>query len=139
MARALKVTVELEDVNGSMARLIRETPKAVRRFLSTAVFLTAGGVRREMEAGYNLGPAGEGRTPDQHLKLDVEHRGKTGSLHARVGIFDDEDQVAVALYNEYNPNRQAVQRKAAQAESEPFKQRALRALAQCERYLSQGF
>jgi hypothetical protein len=139
MARGSRVTIEIEDVRGSFARLIKEAPKAARRFLSTAVFQTAAAVQREQEARYNMGPEGQGLTPDQHIKLDVEHRGRTGSLHAQVGIFDDADQVQVAMLDEWKPNKHGVQKQSAVAESEPFKKRAIDALQKCERYLSQGF
>lgn len=134
-----QIIVEIEDVNGSFARLINEAPKKVRQFLSTAVFLTAGAVRRTMDANAPVGPDGEGLTPFAHLKADIEHRGRSGGLMAQVGIFDDPDQAAVALFNEYSPNRQPFMRPAAEAEARGFAVRATEALQQVERYFSQGF
>lgn len=142
MPRTAQVRVQIIDENGSFRRLLQEAPKVVRRFLSTAVFLTAGAVHREMESRLKLGPEGEGLTPTEHIKHDVEHRGKSGSLNARVGIFDDEAQVAVATYQEYGTpqhGRHPAMKQSAQAESEAFKARAIRALQQMERYLSQGW
>ena len=142
MARVSRVTVEIEDVNGSFARLVKESPKIAKRYLSTAVFETAGAVQQGMEARMKLGPEGEGATPYDHIKLDVEHRGRNGSLSARVGIFDDEAQVAVATYQEYGTKagtpRHPAMKESAQAESEPFKKRAMRALEQCARDLERG-
>lgn len=134
-----KITVEVVDVNGSLARLIKEAPKACKKFLSTAVFLTAGSIQRVMEADAPLGPTGEGRTPTEHIKFDIEHRGRTGSLVARVGIFDNPDQIAVATYNEYQPNQQKFMKPSAEARETEFHERATSALKQMERYLSQGF
>jgi hypothetical protein len=134
----LRVDIEVEDVNGSFARLIREAPKKARYFLSTAVFQTAAAVEREMDARVAFGPDGEGRTPNEHIKLDIEHRGRHGGLHAQVGVFDDLDQMFVAIYNEYAPNEQSFMKPSAEAEAGPFLDRAKRALAQCERALT-GF
>jgi hypothetical protein len=132
-----RTIIALEDVNGSFKRFMDQAPKKAKQYLSTAVFLTAAGVQREMEAGAPEGPDGEGLTPGTHIKALVEHRGRNKGLHAQIGYFEPDD-AAVALFNEYLPNKQPFMRPAAQAESEPFKARAMRALEQCERDLS-GF
>jgi hypothetical protein len=134
-----KIVVEVEDVNGSFKRLMVQAPKQARRFLSTAVFSTGAAVQRTMEATAPFGPEGEGATPSDHIKLDIEHRGRHGGLSARVGVFDDEGQVAVATFNEYAPNRQPFMKAAAINESGEFVARAVKALQQCERVLSQGW
>jgi hypothetical protein len=139
MARAMKIVVEVEDVGGSVARLLDLAPKKVRQFLSTAVFQTAAAVQRGMEATAPVGPDDQGRTPGLHIAQDIEHRGRHGSLHAQVGVFDDPDQVAVATYNEYRPNRQPFMRISAQAQSGPFEERARQALGYCERFFTRGF
>ncbi len=136
---AMKISAVVIDVNGSFKRLMTEAPKQSKKFLSTAVFLTAAAVRRRMETTAPVGPSGEGRAPGDHISQDIEHRGRNGALSARVGIFDDPDQVAVAAYNEYAPNRQPFMKRSAEAESEGYRQRAIEALQQCERFLSQGF
>lgn len=140
MARKVeKIGLEIEDVNGSFARLMDEAPKVARRFLSTAVFSTAAAIQRHMEELAPLGPDDEGLTPGEHIKFDIEHRGRNGALSAQVGIFDDENQVKVAVFNEYAPNRHAFMRPSAEAEAGPFIERAKLALQQCERFLSHGW
>ena len=129
MARTPKITVELEDVNGSFARMVREAPKKARQFLSTAVFETTAGVLRGMEARV---AADEG---DLKNALVFTHRG----LHGKAGVLNDPEQAAIAQFNEYAPNKQPFMKPAAEQESDAFKQRATRALEQMERYLTQGF
>lgn len=130
--------IEVEDVDGSFQRLIDQAPKLARRFLSTAVFSTGAAVQRAMESTAPFGPDGQGATPSDHIKLDIEHRGPNGALWALVGIFDDEAQVAVATFNEYAPNKQPFMKAAAISESGEFVARATKALQQCERALSIG-
>jgi hypothetical protein len=134
----MRTTVAIEDVNGSFKRFLDQAPKVARQYLSTAVFLTAGGIQKQMEANAPQGPDGEGLTPGTHIKAMVEHRGRNKGLHAQVGYFEPDD-AAVALFNEYLPNKQPFMRPAASSESEPFKARAMRALEQCERDLSGSF
>jgi hypothetical protein len=134
-----KIVAEVEDVGGSFKRLISQAPKQARRFLSTAVFSTAAAIQTTMEATAPFGPEGQGATPSDHIKLDIEHRGRHGGLSARVGVFDDEGQVAVATYNEYAPNEQPFMKPAAVNESGAFVARAVKALQQCARVLSQGW
>lgn len=136
--RSKKVIVELEDVGDSFKRFIALAPKKAKQYLSTAVFSTGAGVQRQIEANAPMGPDDEGLTPGAHIKLDVEHRGRFKGLHAQVGFFEA-DQAAVALFNEYLPNKQPFMRPAAVSESGPFKTRAMRALQQCERDLSGAF
>lgn len=135
--KAVRYEVEIEDVRGSFRRLTREGSKELRRFMGTAVFLTAGALRDDMEAGAPLGPEGEGATPFEHIKLDIEHHGRVRDLSAQVGLFDA-DQAEVGLFNEYSPNEQPFMRPAAEAESGPFKSRAERAIEQTERALRSG-
>lgn len=134
-----KIIVEVVDVKGSFKRLIKEAPKVARKHLFGAVFSTAAAVRTTMEATAPLGPTGQGRTPLDHIKNDIEHRQKDGSLSARVGIFDDPDQVAVATYNEYAPDQQPFMKPSALANESRFHTLAINALQLMERYLSQGF
>lgn len=135
----VRIDVRVEDVRGSFARMVRESPKVIRGLLSTAVFLTAGAVQRHMEADAPLGPDGEGLTPGEHIRQDIEHRGRSGALSAQVGIFDNADQVAVALFNEYRPNQQPFMASAAERESEAFRQRAIQALQRAEQMLGAGW
>lgn len=128
MART-KIVVEVEDVRGSCARLVKQAPKKVRQFLSTAVFLSTAGVLHNMEA---IVPVDEG---DLKNALEFTHRG----LHGRAGVLNDPEQAEIAQFNEYSPNRQKFMKPAAEQESEPFRQRAIRALEQMERYLTQGW
>ncbi|CAN5850610.1 hypothetical protein BH18ACI5_BH18ACI5_04410 [soil metagenome] len=128
----------IKDVNGSFARMVREAPKLAKRHLSTAVFQTAGVAQRRMEANAPLGPDGEGLTPGGHIKFDIERRGRTGGLSATVGLFDP-DQAAVALFNEYVPNRQPFMRPASKASERKFEHEATAALVKVERALAGGF
>lgn len=134
-----EITVVIEDVNGSFRRLIDEAPKKARQFMSTAIFRTAGEVRRSMEQTAPLGPDGVGLTPFDHIRLDIQHRGRTGGLMAQVGIFDDPDQAAVAMFNEYSPNKQPFMRDAAVASAGSFLAHVTEAIKQVERYFDQGF
>lgn len=135
----IQIAVEIEDVNGSFARLIDEAPKKARQFLSTAVFRTAAAVQRTMEQTAVLGPEGQGLTPFEHIRLSIEQRGRTGGLMQQVGIFDDPDQVSVAMFNEYSPDRQPFMRASADRTASLFLTHATEALQQAERYFSQGF
>jgi len=139
MASVARITVEIEDVKGSFRRLIDDAPKRVRHYMSTAVFQTSMAVLREMEARAPLGPEGQGLTPDEHIKFDLEHKGRVTALSQRVGIFDNVGQASVALFNEYSPDRQPFMKPAAEAEAGPFKDRAIAALQKVERELSGTF
>jgi hypothetical protein len=133
---AIRIVTELVDVNGSYKRMLREMPKTFRRMLATAVWDTADAVEVHMEADAPLGPEGEGLTPDEHIKLDIEQRGSRKRLYAQVGIFDDMDQVLVGVFNEYRPNRQPFMQTAARAEEASFVSRARRACQRAEQALA---
>ena len=58
---------------------------------------------------------------------------------AEVGIFDDPDDVSVAIFNEYSPNKQPFMRPAAESEASAFLARATAAVQKIEQHFSQGF
>ena len=124
MARTEKISITIEDVNGSFARLIKQAPKEARSFLSQAVATTTVAVSQRMRARV---PVDEGE-----LKAAIDVRLPKGTrLAGEAGVFDGE-QAGVALYNEYQPNVQPFMRPSAQDEAEDFKQRAIKALKKLE-------
>jgi hypothetical protein len=124
VARTEKITIAIEDVNGSFARLLKQAPKEARSFLSQAVATTTTAVAQRMRAHV---PVDEG-----DLKDAIDTRLPRGTrLVGEAGVWDQE-QGEVAIYNEYQPNKQAFMRPAAQDESDAFKQRAIRALKKLE-------
>lgn len=132
-----RIDVVLVDVNGSCKRLFEEAPKKLKQFLGTAVFLTSSGVKRDMEAGAQLGPGGEGLTPDTHIKFEIEWMGNPKALSQRVGVFTPGD-ADVALYNEYSPDHQPFMVPAAKNNSALLLKEATIALQKVERYFT-GF
>jgi hypothetical protein len=131
MAQQIRVTIE--DVNGSFARFIQRAPKEVRSVLSGAVSKTTFAVWQRMHARVSVGPDAP------HIKDDLEAKlPKRDGLNGRVGIFDNDAQAHVALYNEYRPNRQPFMRVSALDEESNFRNRATAALQQVERNLSGG-
>lgn len=130
MARVFRVTVRIEDVNGSFARLIKQAPKEARAFLSQAVATTTVAVNQRMKARV---PVDEGQ-----LKAALDVRLPKGNrLHGQAGVWDPE-QAAIAQFNEWTPNKQPFMRPSAQDESAEFKARAEKALKRMEAALSQG-
>jgi hypothetical protein len=124
VARIEKISITIEDVNGSFARLLKQAPKEARSFLSQAVATTTTAVAQRMRAHV---PVDEGE-----LKAAIDTRLPRGTrLVGEAGVWDTA-QGEVALYNEYQPNKQPFMRPAAQDESDAFKQRAIRALKKLE-------
>jgi hypothetical protein len=126
-----KITVEIEDIGGSFAKMLRDAPKLCRAYLSRAVTDTTLAVRDRMEKGV---PVDEG---DLYEAIDVQVPKKTG-LMGRAGVFNNPELVSRALFNEYIPNKQPFMRPAALDESSAFEKRARRALAQLEAALGSG-
>jgi hypothetical protein len=134
-----KVTVSLEDVGGSFKRMCEEAPKLARQMMGTAVFTTAMKTLSAMEAAAPEGPDDEGLTPGEHIRLDLETQWTSGRpLSARVGIFDNDGQAHVALYNEYEPNQQPFMRTSLFAQESAFHAAASAALVSIERKLALG-
>lgn len=128
-----QIPVTIVDVNGSFARFIREAPKVARVYLSAAVGTTTVAVTQRMKA---LAPVG----PDApHIKDDLASQlPKRHALVGRAGIFDNDEQAHIALYNEYRPNKQPFMLPAALDEENAFRARAIAALKQVETTLSGG-
>lgn len=127
------IPVTIEDVNGSFARFIKQAPKAVRIELSDVVAKTTFAVWQRMKALAQVGPD----APHMRDALEAKLPQRNG-LSGRAGVFDNDEQAHVALYNEYRPNRQPFMRPAALDEEPGFRARATRALQQVERNLSAG-
>ena len=124
MARVERITITIEDVNGSFARLLKQAPKEARSFLSQAVATTTTSVAMRMRARV---PVDEGE-----LKAAIDTKLPRGNgLSGHAGVFDP-TQAEIALYNEYHPNEQPFMKPSAQDESEDFKQRAIKALKKLE-------
>lgn len=125
MARRVeRVSVVIEDVNGSFARLVKQAPKEARAFLSQAVATTTTAVAQRMRV---LAPVDEG---DMKAAIDTKLP-KRNRLSGQAGVFDAE-QAHIALYNEYRPNLQAFMRPAARDEANVFEALAKRALKKLE-------
>lgn len=121
---AYKVTVYLEDVNGSFARLVRQAPTVARAYLSQAVASTTVSVKQRMSATV---PVDEG-----DLKAAVDSKvPKRNALVGYAGVFIPE-QAEVAMFNEYAPNKQKFMQPSAEAESNAFKKRCEDALKKLE-------
>ncbi len=128
-----KVTVELIDVDGSFARFLKAAPKEMRAALSEAVGKTTFALAQRMKAQAPIGPDAP------HMREAIEAQmPKRNSLMGRAGVFDNDTEAHVALYNEYRPNVQPFMRPAARDEDSDFKVRATKALQQAERALSGG-
>jgi hypothetical protein len=138
----------LEDVNGSFARLIDNGPKEARKLVQAAVKSTCFALERRMATSAPVGP------DSPHLREAVSH--KVHGLNGRVGYIegqggDDASRADaptwngmvmtnawVALFNEYNPNRQPWMKPSAERESSDFVKRVADAMGQVERNLSGG-
>ncbi len=134
-----KTAVTLEDVGGSFQRFVTEAPKLCRKLLGVAVFLTARRVLGTMEATAPQGPDGQGATPDEHIRLDLEETWSASRpLSARVGIFKNEAQAHVALYNEYDPNQQPFMQSSLLSQESSFHAEATAALQRIEKQFAAG-
>ncbi len=131
--KPLKVTFEVRDLDGSFRRFIRTAPKEAKSAMSDAVSKTTFAVWQRMRARAPVGPD----APHMRDALDTKLP-RRDALSGQAGIFDNDDQAHVALYNEYRPNRQPFMRQATVDESAMFFQRAIRALRQVESNLSTG-
>jgi hypothetical protein len=112
--------------------LFREAPKEVRAYLSHAVSTTTVAIGQRMQATVPVDSGDLKRAIDWKLP-------RRNGLMGRVGVLDDPNQAAIALFNEYRPNRQAFMRPAMEAEAGAFASRCKRALEQVEAALSRGF
>jgi hypothetical protein len=132
-SKANRHTVEIEDVGGSFARFIATAPKEVRARLSEAIATTTFIVSQRMKALAPVGPEAP------HMRDAIEAQlPKRNGLSGRAGIFDNEEEASVALFNEYRPNEQWFMRPALLDSEDGFRARATRALQQVERNLSGG-
>lgn len=140
MSRAAeKSVVTLEDVGGTFKRFVTEAPKLVKALLGTAVFTTSRRVLGAMEANAPMDTTGGGLTPGEHIKLDLEETWKASyPLSAKIGIFNNDAQAHVALFNEYMPNEQPFMRPALKANEGLFLAEVTRALKNIERQFADG-
>lgn len=135
----VKITAELEDVGNTFRTFVTEAPKLTRKLLGTAVFTTARRVLGSMESGAQQGPDGQGLTPGEHIKFDLDENWSTRHpLYARVGILDDPEQALVALWNEYSPDEQPFMVPAALENESGFQSAAAAALRSLEKQFAQG-
>lgn len=135
----VKGGIVLEDVGGSFARFLKETPRLARAYIHDAVEKTAFSLAGRIR---HLAPVG----PDApHIKEAVTYQRRGQS--ALVGYLDATQPAApgsnasiadVALYNEYKPNSQPFMRPAAEAEDADFRKRVTQAIQRMERDLSGG-
>lgn len=130
---------EIEDVNGSFARFLRDSPKVLRQCLYDAIDRTAFAMAQRMRATAPVGP------DSPHIRNNVTW--KRRGLLGQVGFIDATEPAApgsdasiadVALYNEYRPNKQPFMRPAAEAEANDYAKRMRAAIGQMERDLSGG-
>lgn len=138
----MKTTIHLEDVGGSFKRFLAEAPREARAALHDAVEKTAFALQQRMKALAPMGPDAP------HIKelITYARRGQ----RAQIGILESAGggspaapgstatNAEVALYNEYNPNRQPFMKPAAEAEDRDFTRRVSDAMKQVERNLSGG-
>lgn len=129
----------IEDVGGSFERFKRDAPKIARQYVYDAVERTAFGLQQRMKAMAPVGPD----APHIRDRVTYKRRGAT----AQVGFIDATEPAApgsdasiadVALYNEYDPNKQPFMLPAAQLESRDFLKRMTDALQRVDRDLSGG-
>jgi hypothetical protein len=129
----------LEDVGGSFARLREESPKIYRQVVYDALDKTRFALEQRMRSMAPVGPD----SPHIREAITSKRRGYT----AQVGYIDatdfagpdnDASLADVALYNEYNPNRQPFMRPAAELEAKDFVTRIMKACRDVEHSLSGG-
>jgi len=131
--------IVLEDVGGSFARFLKETPRIARAYLADAVEKTAFSMANRMR---HLAPEG----PDApHVKQAITY--KRRGQAAMVGFIEATEPAApgseasiadVAVFNEYRPNAQPFMRPAAEDEDADFRKRVTQALQRMDRDLSGG-
>lgn len=127
------INVVIVDVNGSFRRFITETPKEARSALADlAIRPTTFALLNRMRATVPVGPEAP------HIKDLLAAKMNRSGLIGQVGIFDNDEEAHVALFNEYAPNHQPFMRPAADAEQGDLVRRATAALQQVERNLSTG-
>jgi hypothetical protein len=139
MGRRDVISVELVDVSGSFARFLRDAPKEMRIEVIDAVKKTCFSMSRRMEATAEVGPD----APHIRDHVTYEMRGLTGKVGfinatQSAGPNNDATMADVALFNEFNPNKQPFMRPAAEAESSDFAKRMKAAITQAERDLTGG-
>lgn len=133
--------IVLEDVGGSFARFVKESPRIARSFIHDAVEKSAFAMSRRMAATAPRGPDAP------HIQQAIAY--KRRGMRAEVGILEDvgsqpaaagssATMAEVALYNEYRPNRQPFMMPAAEAEAATFTRRVSDAVKQMERSLTSG-
>ena len=123
--------IYLEDVDGGWDRFIKTAPNLVKTLLSDAVGKTTFAVLQRLKASAPVGPEAPHMRDALSAKLP-----KRDALTGRAGIFDNDEEAHVALFNEYAPNHQPFMRSSADAEAGEFSRRASAALSQVERQLS---
>lgn len=133
------IRFEIEDVGGRFAAIKTTAPKVFAAFVADAVEKTAFGIQQTMRATAPVGPD----APHIRDHVSYTRRGMT----AQVGFINattpaapgsDASMADVALYNEYQPNKQPFMRPAAEAEARNFLRRMKDAVQQAERNLSGG-
>lgn len=140
MGRA-RVIVRIVDVDGSLAKFIRQAPTVVRNECMAPVRGTSRAILRRMETKVQVGPEAP------HLRDDLSAEVK--GLGGRIGILEDvadkpaapgsdATQGEVALYNEYRPDRQPFMGNSARAEADSFQDGVAKALQRAARNLSSG-
>jgi hypothetical protein len=118
----MSLTYKLIDVNGSFARFVKNAPKQVKKRAYEATDKSRQALANRMRDRAPVGPDAP------HVRDAIEVKG------TMVGVFDPE-QVPVALYNEYRPNRQPFMRPAAMDEDRPTTNRVAQAMKLVERDL----
>jgi hypothetical protein len=125
------MTVTVEDVGGSFAAFKKNAPKEFKSAMSDPVSKTTFAVWQRMRAVAPVGPEAPHMRDALQAKLP-----KRDALSGFVGIFDNDEEAHVALFNEYRPNEQPFMRMSLYEEDALFKARATKALQQAERDLS---
>ncbi len=124
------ISATVVDVNGSFARFLREAPKVARKQLAAAVAKSTDRLAGRMIGFAPVGPD----APHIRDEIKVIRRGLVG----RAGIFDNDEQAHVALYNEYAPNLQPFMMPAALLEATAFTQTVKDALQMMASDLERG-
>jgi hypothetical protein len=122
----MKVKAELVDVHGSLRRLVIMGPKVFRGFIKPQIQVSAHAVAARART---LAPVGEAMPKGRrHIRDGIEVAVHPVKLFADVGFFSNPDEAAVAIYNEYTPNRQPFLRPALEAEEREYHTRFVKAL-----------
>lgn len=140
---------EIEDVNGSFDRFIRQAPKELKKRMHVPVLGTAFALSKRMAANAPVGPD----APHLAEAVTFKHTGLTAQVGYLAEHFggdparDDDPEIWksmlvtnawVALFNEYNPNNHPFMRPSAEAEAPEYVKRVYEAIASMERALSRG-